>query len=97
MESSQSNALNNKALVKENLLNETLSHKESMFCCCITNRWCFEHTGIPLISKEYDESNYNCCTCLDCCSWCLEFKFNKCSLCVKQVNIYLCCFTIYFI
>jgi hypothetical protein len=65
-------------------------------CCCITEKWCFDHTGISG-NREYDDTVYNCCTCLDCCTWCLEFRIKKYSICIKQTNFYLCCCSIYFI
>ena len=65
-------------------------------CCCITDKWCFDHSRIS-INTDYDEREFHCCTCLDCCTWCLEFKIKNCSICSKKTNLYLCCFTIYFI
>lgn len=59
------------------------------------NKWLFRHTGIPTI-KEYDNNINNCCTCLDCCTWCLEFHINKYSICKNPTICYLCCFSIYF-
>jgi hypothetical protein len=64
-------------------------------CCCITDQWCFEHSGIAGFNN-YDEDKNNCCTCLDCCTWCLEFKFKKPLNCIKDTNCYICCFAIYF-
>jgi hypothetical protein len=69
--------------------------KYIIYCCCITEKWCFEHSGIALF-KEYDETKNNCCICLDCCTWCLEFNLKKPSNCIKDTNCYLCCITIYF-
>ena len=67
-----------------------------LLCCCISYKWCFDHSGIA-ITKQYSDNEYNCCTCLDCCTWCLECQTKKCSICIKQTNLYLCCCSIYFI
>lgn len=71
------------------------SEKKYILCCCISEKWCFEHSGIAVI-KEYDENKNNCCKCLDCCTWCLEFKFKKPCNCIKDTNCFICCCTIYF-
>jgi hypothetical protein len=86
----------NSSINSDKLLINPSNDKYFISCCCITEQWCFEHIGIP-IEKEYDDTVYNCCTCLDCCTWCLEFQIKKCSICVKQTNLYLCCCSIYFI
>jgi len=65
-------------------------------CFCLNEKWCFNHVNINGF-KQYDKNTNNCCTCLDCCTWCLEFKFQNTQLCVKPTNIYLCCCVIYFI
>jgi len=92
----------------ENMSNETLyqvsrnsdsivfikPNKKKM-CCCVTEKWCFEHSGIAGFTS-YDENKTNYCTCLDCCTWCLEFKLNKPINCMKDTNCYICCFAIYF-
>ena len=70
--------------------------KYSISCCCISEKWWFDHTGLPSI-KTYDKNTNNCCICLDCCTWCLEFQIKRYSICVKPTNIYLCCCSIYFI
>jgi hypothetical protein len=62
----------------------------------ISDKWCFEHTGLASI-REYDKNINNCCICLDCCTWCFEFRTQKKSLlCKKETNCYLCCCSIYF-
>ncbi len=68
---------------------------KSMICCCISNKWLFEHSGIAGFTT-YDENKNNCCTCLDCCTWCLEFKLRKPINYMKDTNCYICCFAIYF-
>ena len=73
----------------------TPSENKYLFGCCISEKWCFEHTGIASI-RIYDENTNNCCICLDCCTWCLEFRTKKLSICKKQTNCYLCCCSIYF-
>ena len=64
-------------------------------CSCFNESWCFAHTGITS-NREYNENVNNCCTYLDCCTWCLEFRTNKYSICKNQTIFYLCCFSIYF-
>lgn len=71
------------------------SEEKYILCCCISEKWCFEHSGIAGLN-QYDESKNNYCKCLDCCSWCLEFNFKKPCKSVKDFNCYLCCLTIYF-
>ncbi len=66
-----------------------------MKCCCINETWCFEHSGIAGF-KHYDKNKNNCCTCLDCCTWCFEFKLKKPMICMKDTNCFICCFVIYF-
>ena len=65
------------------------------YCFCLNEKWCFNHIGINAF-KEYDNNVINCCTCLDCCTWCLEFNIRGCAICYKPLHLYLCCFTIYF-
>ena len=66
--------------------------KNKTVCCCISEKWSFEHSGIATF-KQYDENS--CCTCLDCCSWCLEFRCKK-ICCFKNKICYVGCCTIYF-
>ena len=73
--------------------NILLSEKSNNICCFVSNKWCFEHTEIAAFN-EYNPDDNNCCTCLDCCSWCLVFRFKK--SCNKKTNCYLCCCSIYF-
>ena len=70
--------------------------KYTLGCCCVTDKWYFDHTGLASI-KEYDNTVNNCCVWLDCCTWCLEFRITKSSVCEKPVICYLCCCSIYFI
>lgn len=72
----------------------TPSENKYLIGCCITEKWCFNHMGIASI-RSYDKNINNCCTCLDCCTWCLEFQTKKCS-CKNQTICYLCCCSIYF-
>lgn len=64
-------------------------------CCFISEKWCFEHSGIAGF-KHHDETKNNCCVYLDCCTWCLEFRCKKLSICSKEMNCYMCCCAIYF-
>ena len=66
-----------------------------MLCCFTTDRWYIEHTGFTGI-KKYDKNKINYCKCLDCCTWCLEFRFDNCYSFTKDINCYLCCCSIYF-
>ncbi len=91
----ESNTLYNAVRNSDKTLLTPSKDKCIVGCCCMNEKWCLRHTGIPVI-KEYDENVNNCCTCLDCCAWCLEFRINKCSICKNQTNCYLCCFSIYF-
>ena len=68
--------------------------EDKYMCCCITYEWCFNHSGIAAF-KEYDDTKINCCTVLDCCSWCLEINIHK-RCCIKDINCYLCCCVIYY-
>jgi hypothetical protein len=90
------NAVRNSDKISLNKSNDHTNDKYLIPCCCVTDKWCFEHSGIA-IPKQYSETEFNCCTCLDCCTWCLEVKIQKYSICVKQTNCYLCCCSIYFI
>jgi hypothetical protein len=72
-------------------------YKYTLNCCCISDKWCFQHTGLAGV-KEYDDIANNFCICLDCCTWCLEFKTTKIScICKKNTICYLCCCSIYFV
>ena len=88
----QSNTLYN--AVRNSGKIQLIQPKEKYICCCINELWCFEHSGLAGI-KQYNTESNNCCLCLDCCTWCLEFRFKK-SFCKKQTNCYLCCCSIYF-
>lgn len=65
-------------------------------CCCITEKWYIQHAGLASI-KYYDDNINHCCTCFDCCTWCLEFRTRKYFVCERQIACYLCCCSIYFI
>lgn len=91
----QSNTLYNAVRNSDKIMLKPPEDKYILSCCCITEKWCFEHTGLAII-KEYDKNVNNCCKCLDCCTWCLEFRAKKYSICTKQTNCYLCCCSIYF-
>jgi len=71
------------------------SEKKYILCCCITEKWCFEHSGIAVFT-EYDETKNNCCKCLDCCTWCLELNYKNPFNYVKDTHCYLCCLSINF-
>jgi hypothetical protein len=93
--STETESLYNAVTNFDNNLLAQSEYKYFIKCCCISEKWCFNHIGIATIS-EYDESINNYCTCLDCCTWCLEFRFEKMSTCKKETNCYLCCCVIYF-
>jgi hypothetical protein len=78
------------------LISNSSEDKYTLSCCCITNKWYFQHTGLAAI-KNYDNTANNYCVCLDCCTWCLEFRTRKYSVCEKPIICYLCCCSIYFI
>ena len=92
--SNESDTLYNAVRNSDKLL-LTPSQDKYMLGCCISEKWCFNHTGIASI-REYDKNINNYCICLDCCTWCLEFRRQKMSICSKQTNCYLCCCIIYF-
>jgi hypothetical protein len=71
------------------------SQEKKIMCCFISEKWCFEHSGIAGLN-QYDESKNNFCKCLDCCTWCLEFNLKKPCISIKDTNCYFCCLTIYF-
>jgi len=79
------------------ILYESTDNTSSSFCCCLTDQWCFQHTGLASIKGFYDNNSDTCCICLDYCTWCLEFRTRKYSICKKQTVCYLCCCSIYFI
>jgi hypothetical protein len=94
MDNKSSETLYQSARTSDTILLKS-SEDKYLLCCCVTEKWCFEHSGIAVF-KEYDEDINNCCKCLDCCTWCLEFNLKKpCNL-IKDTNCYLCCLTIYF-
>ena len=69
--------------------------EDKYILCCITEKWCFEHSGIAVF-KEYDETKKHCCKSLDCCTWCLELNYKTSFCCIKETYCYLCCLTINF-
>jgi len=73
-----------------------LSTKTKFLCCCISHKWCFKHQGLSAY-KFYDENDVLCFKCLDCCSWCLEFKQKKNCLCKNKTICFMCCFSITFV
>lgn len=93
--STESDTLYNIVINSDKML-LTPSKDKYILCCCISEKWCFQHTGLASIRK-YDKNINNYCICLDCCTWCLEFNQKKMSICKNQTNCYLCCFVIYFI
>jgi hypothetical protein len=78
------------------MISDFSDNKYTLGCCCITDKWYFEHTGLASM-KEYDNTINNCCVWLDCCTWCLEFQTRKYNVCEKPTICYLCCCSIYFI
>jgi len=96
MSNQQTETLYNPVINSNDTTPTSSKNKYILSCSCITEKWCFEHTGIAGI-KEYNDNVSNCCTCLDCCTWCLEFRTRKYSICEKQTACYLCCCSIYFI
>jgi len=71
------------------------SNETYYLCFCVSDKWCFKHQGISAY-KNYDKNDCLCCTYLDCCSWCLEFKQKKNSLCKYKTICFFCCFSITF-
>jgi len=65
-------------------------------CCCINDKWCFKHAGLSA-NNVYDDNDCLCFRCLDCCTWCLEFKQKKVTcLCKEKTICFMCCFSITF-
>lgn len=87
------NTFNN---TSEKVLSNPSSENYLIPCCCVTNKWYFNHIGLASM-KEYDNTVNNYCVCLDCCTWCLEFQTRKYAVCEKPIICYLCCCSIYFI
>jgi len=85
--SSESDTLYNAVRNSDKIL-LTPSEDKYLIGCCISEKWCFDHTGIASI-REYDKNINNCCICL-------EFRRQKMLICSKQTNCYLCCCVIYF-
>ena len=96
MSNQESDTLYNAVRNSSGKISKPYKNKIMLNCCCVTEKWCFQHTGLAGI-KGYDDNLNNCCTCLDCCTWCLEFRTNKYSICQRQTAFYLCCCSIYFI
>ena len=95
METNSNETLYNVSINSEKKIIIPSENKYTLGCCCITNKWCFQHTGLTAL-KEYDNTVNNYCICLDCCTWCLEFNINKKSMCKNETNCYICCCVIYF-
>ena len=65
-------------------------------CCCINDIWCLKHQGLSAY-KNYDDNDCLCFKCLDCCTWCLEFKQKRTNwLCKEKTICFMCCFSITF-
>jgi hypothetical protein len=69
--------------------------EQKTICCCINDIWCFKHQGLSAY-KIYDDNDCLCFKCLDCCTWCLEFKQNRNCLCKDKTICFMCCFSITF-
>jgi hypothetical protein len=83
----------NKTDSKESLIETS---KNNIICCCVSNNWCFKHQGLSAY-KSYDVNDCICFECLDCCTWCLEFKQSRTSwICKKKTICFMCCFSITF-
>ena len=80
-----------KSISKELLPSKT----DKRMCCCIYDKWCFKHQGLSAY-KIYDDNDCLCFTCLDCCTWCLEFKQKRSILCRRKTICFMCCFSITF-
>ena len=91
----ESDTLYNAVKNSDKLMLRPSEDKYFINCCCISEKWCFDHMGIASI-REYDKNINHYCICLDCCTWCLEFRIKKMSICKKETNCYLCCCSIYF-
>jgi hypothetical protein len=94
METSSNETLYNACINSEKKIITQSENKYTLCCCCITNKWCFQHTGLTAV-KDYDNTANNYCICLDCCTWCLEFRTRKYDICEKPIICYLCCCSIY--
>ncbi len=95
MENNSSETLYRATLSSETIsLNSSRENRLSS-SCFNSEKWCFEHSGIAGF-KYYDETKNNCCICLDCCTWCLEFRCKKLPICSKEMNCYICCCAFYF-
>ena len=53
-------------------------------------RWLFFHSS-PASYRIYDENTNYCCSYLNCCSWCLEFRYKENLFCKKNTICFLCC------
>lgn len=95
MNECQSNTLYNAVRNSDKIVLVSTNNNNYSICFCVTEKWCVNHTGFSGF-KNYNKNENNCCICLDCCSWCLEFHIKKPGLCKNSTNCYLCCFAIYF-
>lgn len=62
-------------------------------CLCCKNeclKWLFFNSS-PAAYYLYDENTNYYCTFLDCCSWCLEFRYKENVICKKNTVLFLCC------
>jgi hypothetical protein len=80
----------------------SLNTEKTKYCpcwCCSDDAllWCFFNSSPASIYTIYKDSDKKCCTCLDCCSWCFEFRVNK-NCCIREDTIcFLCCCSIVFV
>jgi len=79
----------------DTLYTPILPSKNKYICCCFSEQWFFQHHGLSA-PKEYGKNDCLCFTCLDCCSWCLEFKQQRFFLCKERTFCFLCCITFIF-
>jgi len=68
-------------------------------CCCINNeamKFHFFHSAPASFNNTYFETDKTYCLCLDCCSWCLEFRSKKTCLCGERTICFAgCCLFIF--
>jgi hypothetical protein len=94
MENNSSETLYRATISSETISLNSSRENHSSYCFN-SEKWCFKHSGIAGF-KYYDETAMNCFVCLDCCTWCLEFRFKRLPICSKEMNCYICCCAIYF-
>ena len=98
MEENNNQRLHSVVLTESNNSNDSNNSNianDKQFLCCFSNKWLFEHSG-PAGYKNYNDNYYLCCSCLDCCTWFLEFEQKKSCCCKKNIVCFMCCCSITF-